>query len=122
MKVERASVSSVKERLEALKRKKEEPEANKEYGKETKYAIRDRKGRSTHYTTTLPLFALLMNPLDLKSRVDELKQQEHDEKIRKKERKRQKKSEKQQETQQSTEDDEMAKMMGFGGFGSSKAS
>ncbi|KAI8097220.1 uncharacterized protein BX664DRAFT_325836, partial [Halteromyces radiatus] len=32
MKVERASVSSVKERLEALKRKKEDPQANKEYG------------------------------------------------------------------------------------------
>ncbi|KAI8334653.1 hypothetical protein BC941DRAFT_504002 [Chlamydoabsidia padenii] len=88
MKVERASVSSVKERLEALKRKKEEPDSKKEY--------------------------------DLQSRVEEAKQQEHDEKLRRKERKRQKKAEK-QETQ-SNDDDEMAKMMGFGGFGSTKAS
>lgn len=35
MKVERSSVSSVKERIEALKRKKEEPESNREYGKLT---------------------------------------------------------------------------------------
>ncbi|ORZ21627.1 hypothetical protein BCR42DRAFT_407954 [Absidia repens] len=92
MKVERSSVSSVKDRLEALKRKKEEPESNREY--------------------------------DLQSRVEELKQQEHDEKRRRKEQKRLKKEEKQKQIQDSggDEEDEMAKLMGFGSFGSSKVS
>ncbi|KAF7725764.1 zinc finger, matrin-type 2 [Apophysomyces ossiformis] len=90
MKVERSTVDSVKERLAMLKRKREEPK--KEY--------------------------------DLDTRLDELKRQEEEEKRRRKEKKRQKKEAKKKKNETSTEPppegDDMAKMMGFAGFGSSK--
>ncbi|KAI9253370.1 hypothetical protein BDA99DRAFT_519600 [Phascolomyces articulosus] len=94
LKVERASVSSVKDRLAMLKRKKEAPE-EEEY--------------------------------DLDSRVASLKQQEEEEKRQRKERKRQKKEAKKKKHSkehegegEGEEEDEMAKMMGFSGFGTSK--
>ncbi|CAO3682793.1 unnamed protein product [Umbelopsis ramanniana] len=96
MKVERASVDSVKERLAALKRKKEQPKV--EY--------------------------------DLDARIEARQREEDEAKRRKKERK---KAKKEAPTDESTEkdtaqgegaaneEDEMAKLMGFGGFGSTKA-
>ncbi|ORX62183.1 hypothetical protein DM01DRAFT_1380010 [Hesseltinella vesiculosa] len=94
MKVERSTADQVKDRLAELKRKKMEgPDEKKEY--------------------------------DLNSRIEELKQQEQDEKAQRKERKRQKKQEKEKESTAdlpATEDaDDMAKMMGFSGFGSTKS-
>ncbi|ORY99995.1 hypothetical protein BCR43DRAFT_521183 [Syncephalastrum racemosum] len=97
LKVERVSATDVSERLAMLKRKKEEPK--KEY--------------------------------DLDSRIEELTREEEEERRKRKERKRQKKEAKKRK-QQSEEpesadggggdgEDEMAKMMGFSGFGSSKA-
>ncbi|KAI9287873.1 hypothetical protein BC943DRAFT_358370 [Umbelopsis sp. AD052] len=96
MKVERASVDSVKERLAALKRKKEQPK--EEY--------------------------------DLDARIEARQREEDEAKRRKKERKKAKKEaptgdspekDAAQGDQAATEEDEMAKLMGFGGFGSSKA-
>ncbi|KAI7883234.1 hypothetical protein K492DRAFT_159557 [Lichtheimia hyalospora FSU 10163] len=91
MKVERSSVDSVKDRLAMLKRKKEEPE--EEY--------------------------------DLDQRIASLKQQEEEERQKRRERKRQKKEARKKkhdkEDEPTAEEDDMAKLMGFSGFGSTKA-
>ncbi|KAI9275385.1 hypothetical protein BY458DRAFT_507259 [Sporodiniella umbellata] len=88
-KTEKAGINDVKERLAALKRKRENPD-------EEKY--------------------------DLDERLTALKQQEEEERKKRREKKKQKKESKKKEDkiEISEEGDEMAKMMGFAGFGSSK--
>ncbi|KAJ2959323.1 hypothetical protein NQZ79_g5242 [Umbelopsis isabellina] len=97
MKVERATLDSVKERMAALKRKKEQPQ--EEY--------------------------------DLDARIEARQRAEDEAKRRKKERKKAKKDSSTADSAEKAteendvaaagEEDEMAKMMGFAGFGSSKA-
>ncbi|KAG2203584.1 hypothetical protein INT46_011134 [Mucor plumbeus] len=87
-KVEKADLSSVKERLAMLKRKKENPQ-NEEY--------------------------------NLDERLVAIKQQEEEERQKRREKKKQKKDHKKKSTDNDDGEDEMAKMMGFSGFGSSKA-
>ncbi|KAG1438097.1 hypothetical protein G6F56_012789 [Rhizopus delemar] len=88
-KTEKAGVNDVKERLAALKRKRENPEQEQ---------------------------------YDLDERLSSLKQQEEEEKKKRREKKKQKKEQKKEEKTPAEEEaeDEMAKMMGFSGFGSSK--
>ncbi|GAB5589255.1 zinc finger [Umbelopsis nana] len=92
MRVERASLDNVKERLAALKRKKEQPKED----------------------------------YDLDARIEARQREEEEAKRRKKEKKKAKKeaeSEKPQnlDGEAAVEEDDMAKMMGFAGFGSTKA-
>ncbi|GAN11792.1 zinc finger matrin-type protein 2-like [Mucor ambiguus] len=87
-KVEKADLSSVKERLAMLKRKKENPQ-KEEY--------------------------------NLDERLAAIKQQEEDEKQKRREKKKQKKDHKKKPADEEDGEDEMAKLMGFSGFGSSKA-
>ncbi|KAI8639006.1 hypothetical protein BD408DRAFT_422119 [Parasitella parasitica] len=87
-KVEKANLSSVKERLAMLKRKKENPE-KEEY--------------------------------NLDDRLAAIKQQEDEERQKRRDKKKQKKDHKKKSAANDDGDDEMAKMMGFSGFGSSKA-
>ncbi|RUS21602.1 hypothetical protein BC937DRAFT_92146 [Endogone sp. FLAS-F59071] len=88
MRVERSTVDQVKERLAALKRKVEQKD-EKEY--------------------------------DLDARIEAAKLEDEEEKRRRKERKKQKREEernaKDEDAPVAEEDNEMAKMMGFGGFG-----
>ncbi|KAL9548499.1 hypothetical protein MBANPS3_005654 [Mucor bainieri] len=87
-KVEKADLSSVKERLAMLKRKKENPQSE-EY--------------------------------NLDERLAAIKQQEEEERQKRREKKKQKKDHKKKPSDKDDGEDEMAKMMGFSGFGSSKA-
>jgi len=92
MRVERASIDSVKERLAALKRKKEQPKED----------------------------------YDLDARIEAMQREEEEAKRRKKEKKKAKKATEStgSETahgQSAVEEGDMAKMMGFAGFGSTKA-
>ena len=57
-------------------------------------------------------------PLDLKTRIDKIKQEEEEAKLLKKERKRLKKEALKQNVEEVDQD--MAAIMGFGGFGSTK--
>lgn len=119
MKVERASVDSVKERLAALKRKKEQPKV--EYGE-----LHQQQPPSHGISSYLHIFQII----DLDARIEARQREEDEAKRRKKERK---KAKKEAPTDESTEkdtaqgegaaneEDEMAKLMGFGGFGSTKA-
>ncbi|RUS13862.1 zinc finger matrin-type protein 2-like protein [Jimgerdemannia flammicorona] len=91
MRVEKSTVDQVKERLLALKRKAEQTD-EKEY--------------------------------DLDARIEAAKREEEEGKRRRKERKKQKREEerggKESDVPATEEDDEMAKLMGFGGFKTSK--
>lgn len=68
-------------------------------------------------------FCLTDCSIDLDERLQALKQKEDEDKKKRKERKKQKKEEKKKGNEKPEEDgdDDMAKMMGFSGFGSSKA-
>ena len=91
MKIEQSSLDQVKNRFENNKRKLEE---------------RTQGGR-----------------YDLQERTDQLKREEEREKLRKKELEREKKRRRLEESEQlvaSTQDEEVAAVMGFGGFGGSK--
>ncbi|GAA5817702.1 hypothetical protein MFLAVUS_011253 [Mucor flavus] len=87
-KVEKADLSSVKERLALLKRKKENPQ-QEEY--------------------------------NLDERLASIKQQEEEERQKRREKKKQKKEHHKKKEDIGEDEDDMAKLMGFSGFGSSKA-
>lgn len=108
-KVEKADLNSVKERLAMLKRKKENPQ-KEEY---SKYSL----------DQAFDIVFTQWNSLDLDERLAAIKQQEEEERMKRKERKKQKKEHKKKSdgATENEAEDEMAKMMGFSGFGSSKA-
>jgi U4/U6.U5 tri-snRNP component SNU23 len=119
MKVERASVDSVKERLAALKRKKEQPKV--EYGE-----LYQQQQPSHGISSYLHVVQIT----DLDARIEARQREEDEAKRRKKERKKAKKEAPADESTEkdtaqgegaANEEDEMAKLMGFGGFGSTKA-
>lgn len=59
--------------------------------------------------------------LDLDERLVAIKQQEEEERQKRRDKKKQKKDHKKKPADDGDGEDEMAKMMGFSGFGSSKA-
>lgn len=94
-----------------LKRKKENPQ-KEEYSK-----ILPPVSHDLHFEPTL-----FFSFADLDERLASIKQQEEEERQKRREKKKQKKEHgKKKSDNNEEEEDEMAKMMGFSGFGSSKA-
>lgn len=121
MRVERSTVDQVKERLAALKRKVEQKD-EKEYGKHWLCFIASYFPElKINHQINSPIHFFLLSTTDLDARIEAAKLEEEEEKRRRKERKKQKREEerngKEGDAPVAEEDDEMAKMMGFGGFG-----